>query len=313
MTAYLIQRLLASIPVMLVVALFVFLLLHITPGDPAIVIAGELASAEDLARIRTQLGLDLPIHRQFATWLMRVASGDLGTSIFSKLPVTELIGQRLEPTIMLTLLTSLIAISLSIPTGVLAAARAGTWIDRSLMALSVLGFSVPIFVLGYGLIQLFAVRLDLLPVQGYTPIRQGVWPFLRNLILPSCALGLVYFALIARMTRASMLDVLSEDYIRTARAKGVAPAPVLGRHALKNAAVPIVTTIGMGVAILLGGVVVTETVFNIPGLGRLTTEAILRRDYPVIQGVILLFSLVYVLVNLAVDLAYTLFDPRIRY
>ncbi len=313
MYAYVLHRLIAALPVLLVVALFVFLLLHITPGDPAIVIAGDLASAEELERIRQQLGLDRPLHLQFIAWIWRLAQGDLGLSIFSKLPVTTLIAQRLEPTIMLTLLTTLIAIAGAIPLGVIAAARAGTGLDRMLMGVSVLGFSVPIFVLGYGLIQLFAVTLDLLPVQGYTPLANGMWPALRGLILPSLALGLVYFALIARMTRASMLDVLSEDYIRTAHAKGVAPGPVLLVHALKNAAIPIVTTIGMGVALLLGGVVVTETVFNIPGLGRLTVEAILRRDYPVIQGVILLFSLVYVFVNLAVDLTYTVLDPRIRY
>ncbi len=313
MYTYVLHRLIAAVPVLLVVALFVFLLLHITPGDPAIVIAGDLASAEELERIRQQLGLDRPLHLQFIAWIWRLAQGDLGVSIFSNLPVTTLIAQRLEPTIVLTLLTTIIAIAGAIPLGVVAAARAGTGLDRMLMGVSVLGFSVPIFVLGYGLIQLFSVTLDLLPVQGYAPLAGGLWLTLRSMILPSLALGLVYFALIARMTRASMLDVLSEDYIRTAHAKGVAPGPVLLVHALKNAAIPIITTIGIGIALLLGGVVVTETVFNIPGLGRLTVEAILRRDYPVIQGVILLFSLVYVFVNLAVDLTYTLLDPRIRY
>jgi peptide/nickel transport system permease protein len=313
MYAYVLQRLFAAVPVLLVVALFVFLLLHITPGDPAIVIAGDLASAEELGRIRRQLGLDQPLHLQFAGWIWRVAQGDLGQSIFSKMPVTELIAQRLEPTILLAATTCVVAIAVAIPLGVAAAARAGTWIDRALMAVSVLGFSVPVFVLGYGLIQVFAVSLDLLPVQGYAPLARGTSGTLRSLALPSVTLGLVYFALIARMTRAAMLDVLTEDYIRTARAKGVAPGSVLGHHALRNAAVPIVTTIGMGVALLLGGVVVTETVFNIPGLGRLTVDAILRRDYPVIQGVILLFSAIYVFVNLAVDLAYTAIDPRIRY
>jgi peptide/nickel transport system permease protein len=313
MYAYVLQRLCAAVPVLLVVALFVFLLLHVTPGDPAVVIAGDLASAEDVERIRRQLGLDRPLHVQFAGWLWRLAQGDLGRSIFSGLPVADLIAQRLEPTILLATTTCVVAIVIAIPLGVAAAARAGTWIDRGLMAISVLGFSVPVFVLGYGLIQVFAVSLDLLPVQGYAPLSRGPAGTLRSLALPSLTLGLVYFALIARMTRASMLEVLAEDYIRTARAKGVAPANVLGRHALSNAAVPIVTTIGMGVALLLGGVVVTETVFNIPGLGRLTVDAILRRDYPVIQGVILLFSGIYVFVNLAVDLAYTAIDPRIRY
>ncbi|MCC7275521.1 MAG: ABC transporter permease [Alphaproteobacteria bacterium] len=310
---YLARRVVATVPVVLVVALFVFALLHLTPGDPAAVIAGDLASADDVARIRAQLGLDRPFVLQFWEWFVRLLSGDLGRSIFSNLPVSRLIAQRLEPTIALTVLTMIVAIVISVPIGVLAAWKAGTWVDRLVMGFSVLGFSVPIFVLGYGLIYLFAVRLEWLPVQGYVPIGTGMLPFLESLALPSVALGVVYVALIARMTRASMIEVLSQDYIRTARAKGLANGPVLLIHGLKNAAIPIVTTIGIGVALLLGGVVVTESVFNIPGLGRLTVDAILRRDYPVIQGVILVFSLAYVLVNLIVDLLYTVLDPRIKY
>ena len=296
-----------------VVALFVFSLLYISPGDPAAVIAGDIATEADIARIRAQLGLDQPYFTRFGTWLAALARGDLGTSIFTNLPVTTLIGQRLEPTAALTICTLIVAVGLSVPLGVLAAARAGGWIDRLVMGLSVLGFSVPVFVIAYGLILLFSVQLDWLPVQGYASIHEGFGPFIRHMILPSIALGLVYMALIARITRASMLDVLSQDYVRTANAKGLAPSAVLMRHALKNAAVPIVTIIGIGVALLIGGVVVTETVFAIPGIGRLTVDAILRRDYPVIQGVVLLFSFVYVLVNLLVDLLYTVFDPRIRY
>jgi len=201
----------------------------------------------------------------------------------------------------------------AVPLGVVAAARAGTWIDRAVMALSVLGFSLPVFVLAYLLILVFSIQLEWLPVQGYRSIQEGFWEWLRHLILPSIALGTVYIALIARITRASMLDVLAQDYIRTAQAKGLAPAAVLGAHALKNAAVPIVTVIGIGIALLISGAIVTETVFAIPGVGRLTVDAILRRDYPIIQGVILIFSGLYVLINLAVDLSYMLFDPRIRY
>jgi peptide/nickel transport system permease protein len=310
---YVVKRLLATIPVMGVVALFVFSLLYLSPGDPAAVIAGDIATEEDIARIRASLGLDQPYLVRFGHWLYALSQGDLGTSIFTGLPVTQLIGQRVEPTIALTLFTLVISVVVAVPLGVVAAARAGGWIDRMVMAISVMGFSVPVFVLAYLLIGLFSIQLEWLPVQGYKSISDGFWPFIRHLILPSVALGIVYMALIARITRASMLDVLSQDYVRTAHAKGLAPSTVLVGHALKNAAVPVVTIIGIGVALLIGGVVVTETVFAIPGIGRLTVDAILRRDYPIIQGVTLLFSAVYVIVNLLVDLSYTLFDPRIRY
>jgi len=313
MLRYFIKRLLATIPVMAIVALFVFSLLYISPGDPAAVIAGDIATEADIARIRAQLGLDQPYLVRFGNWVAGIARGDLGTSIFTNLPVATLIGQRIEPTLALTVCTLIVAVGLAVPLGVLAAARAGGWIDRIVMALSVVGFSVPVFVIAYGLILLFSIQLDWLPVQGYRSLRDGFVPFIRHMILPSFALGLVYMALIARITRASMLDVLAQDYVRTANAKGLAPGSVLVRHALKNAAVPIVTVIGIGVALLIGGVVVTETVFAIPGIGRLTVDAILRRDYPIIQGVTLLFSALYVFVNLAVDLSYSLFDPRIRY
>jgi peptide/nickel transport system permease protein len=311
--AFVVRRILATIPVMGVVAIFVFSLLYFSPGDPAAIIAGDIATAEDVARIRLALGLDEPFHIRFGTWLWAILHGDLGSSIFSNLPVTTLIGQRLEATISLSITTLVFAVAVAVPLGVVAAWKAGGWIDRAVMAFAVFGFSVPVFVLGYLLIFGFALQLDWLPVQGFVSIRAGFWPFLRQLILPSVALGTVYIALIARMTRASMLDVLSQDYIRTASAKGLRTDRVLLVHALRNAAVPIVTVIGIGVALLIGGVVVTESVFAIPGLGRMTVDAILRRDYPIIQGVILMFSFVYVLINLLVDLSYTLFDPRIRY
>ena len=313
MQAYLIRRVLAVIPVMAVVAIIVFLLLRLTPGDPAAVIAGDYASPEDIVRIRTALGLDEPLYVQLGIWGWSLLRGDLGVSIFSELPVTRLIGQRLEPTLALSLATMVFAIVLAVPMGVLAAWKVRTWIDRVVMLIAVLGFSLPVFWLGFLLIYGFSVRLEWLPVQGYVSFSEGFWPFLQHLILPTVTLGLVYMALIARITRAAMLEVLQEDYIRTARAKGLQPTSVLFRHALKNAAVPIVTIIGVGVALLIGGVVVTESVFAIPGLGRLTVDAILRRDYPVIQGVILVFSFAYVLVNLLVDLSYTFLDPRIRY
>ena len=313
MLGYVVRRLLATIPVIGMVAFFVFSLLYLTPGDPAAVIAGDIATVEDIERIRHTLGLDQPLLPRFWAWASAVLHGDLGISIFTNLPVTQLIGQRVEPTLSLALCTLIVAVLIAVPIGVIAAWRAGKLIDRLVMLFSVAGFSIPVFVLAYVLIYLFAIELDWLPVQGYTPLREGVWPWLRHLILPSIALGTIYIALIARITRATMLEVLAQDYVRTAHAKGLAPSAVLMRHALKNAAVPIVTIIGIGVALLISGVVVTESVFAIPGIGRLTVDAIIRRDYPIIQGVILLFSTIYVLVNLAVDLSYRLFDPRIQY
>src|SRR4029079_8082461 len=260
-----------------------------------------------------ELGLAHGLSVRFYRWLVGVLHGDLGISIFSNEPVAKLIGQRIEPTLCLALTTLIIAVTLAVSFGVLAAWKVGSWIDRSLMVVSVIGFSVPVFVVGYMLIYVFSINLRWLPVQGYSPIEQGLGPWIERLILPSIALGLAYVALIARITRTSMLDVLAEDYIRTARAKGVANHSMLLKHALKNAGVPIITVIGIGVALLIGGVVITETVFNIPGVGRLVVDAISKRDYPIIQGVILIFSGVYVLVNLLVDLSYTLPDPRTRY
>ncbi|MBS0337218.1 MAG: ABC transporter permease [Proteobacteria bacterium] len=313
MFAYFIRRLFATIPVMGVVALFVFSLLYLSPGDPAAIIAGDIATEEDIAKIRANLGLDQPYLVRFGTWLWALAHGDLGTSIFTNLPVSHLIAQRLEPTVALTLCTLVITIAVAVPVGVLAAWKAGTWVDRAVMGFSVLGFSMPVFVIAYLLIMLFSMQLGWLPVQGYRSVSEGLWPFVSHMILPSVALGIVYMALIARITRATMLEVLAQDYVRTAQAKGLSSNQVLLGHALKNASVPIVTVIGIGIALLISGVVVTETVFAIPGIGRLTVDAILRRDYPIIQAVTLLFSGVYVLINLAVDMSYTFLDPRIRY
>jgi peptide/nickel transport system permease protein len=307
------RRLLATIPVMGVVAIAVFALLHATPGDPAVIIAGDYATGEDIARIRAKLGLDQPFLTQVGLWVGRIVRGDLGTSIFSGLPVTTLIGQRVGTTAWLTLFAMLISVGIGVPLGVLAAWRKGAWIDRLVMIFAVSGFSIPTFWLGFILVYVFAISVGWLPVQGYIPITAGFWPFLSHLILPALTLSAVYMALIARMTRASMLGVLGEDYIRTAFAKGVAPRGVLIRHALKNASLPVVTIIGIGFALLIGGAVVTESVFALPGLGRLTVDAIIRRDYPVIQGVILIVSGVYVLINLVVDVLYVVLDPRIRY
>jgi peptide/nickel transport system permease protein len=313
MLGYLIRRVLAAVPVMGVVALFVFLLLRITPGDPAAILAGDNATPAQLERIRASLGLNEPLYVQFFTWVNKLLHGDLGVSLISNVPVLKMISQRVEPSISIALSTIILAVVIAVPLGVIAAWKHGTWIDRCVMGLSVLGFSVPVFVIGYVLIQVFAIDLRWLPVQGFKSITAGFGPFLERIILPTLTLSFVYIALIARMTRAAMLDVMGEDFIRTARAKGIGETAVLLRHGLRNAAVPVITVIGTGFALLISGVVVTESVFNLPGIGRLTVDAVLARDYPVIQAMILLTSLIYVTVNLLIDVAYTLLDPRIRY
>lgn len=313
MLGYIARRLLATIPVMAVVAITVFSMLRLTTGDPAAIIAGDNATSQDVAAIRGKLGLDRPLPQQFAIWLGKMLRGDFGESFFFKKTVAELVMERLEPTLALATCTLVLAVSMAVPLGVLAAWRRGTWIDRGVMGLSVIGFSVPVFVIGYVLIYVVAIQLGWLPVQGYQRLADGVGGFLERLVLPSFTLAVVYVALIARITRASVLEVLGADHVRTARAKGLGEAGVLLRHVLRNAAVPIVTVIGLGVALLIGGVVVTESVYAIPGLGRLTVDAVLARDYPTVQAVILLFSVVYVLINLLVDLTYTFLDPRIRY
>ena len=313
MLPYVGRRLIATIPVMAVVAIVVFMLLRLTTGDPAAIIAGDNATSQDVAAIRERLGLDRPLVEQFVSWLGRLLRGDFGESFFFKKQVSELILERVEPTLALATCTIVLTVALAIPLGILAAWRRGTWLDRIVMGFSVLGFSVPVFVIGYLLIYLFAIELAWLPVQGYQRLRDGLGGFVERLILPSVTLAVVFVALIARITRASVLEVLNADYVRTARAKGLSELPVMVRHVLRNAAVPIVTVIGVGIAVLIGGVVVTESVYSIPGLGRLTVDAVLARDYPTVQAVILVFSVVYVLINLLVDLSYTFLDPRIRY
>jgi peptide/nickel transport system permease protein len=296
-----------------IVAIFVFSMLRLTAGDPAAIIAGDNATSQQVAEIRVRLGLERPIPQQFIIWLGNVLRGDFGESFFFKKKVAELILERVEPTLALSMSTMLLAVATAVPLGVIAAWKRGTWIDRGVMGISVLGFSVPVFVIGYALIYLFAIELAWLPVQGYQRLREGFGGFLERLVLPSLTLAVIYVALIARITRASVLEVLGADHVRTARAKGLAELPVLLRHVLRNAAVPIVTVIGLGVALLIGGVVVTESVYSIPGLGRLIVDAVLARDYPTVQAVVLLFSVVYVVINLLVDLTYTFLDPRIRY
>jgi peptide/nickel transport system permease protein len=313
MGGYILRRILSTLPVLAIVAVFVFLMLRLTPSDPAAIIAGDYASPEQIEGIRERLGLNEPILKQFFIWISGVLRGDFGESFFYKKQVAELIGERLEPTLSLSLVTIFLVLLVAVPIGVIAAHNHGTWIDRFVMGFSVLGFSVPVFVVGYILIYIFAITLEWLPVQGYQRISDGIGGWLLRLILPAMTLSVVFIAFIARMTRTSVLEVLNEDYIRTARAKGQTEIKVLVRHALANAAVPILTIIGLTVAILIGGVVVTESVYTLPGLGLLTVDAVLARDYPTIQAVILLFSFAYVLINLLVDVAYTFLDPRIRY
>ncbi len=315
MLRFVVSRLAAVLPVLFVVSCVVFLILRLAPGDPAAVIAGNSATTADIEQIRAKLGLDRSLPVQFGIWLGRVVQGDLGYSYFLNKPVAELIAQRLEPTASLAIGTILMAVLIAVPLGAIAASRMGGWVDRALSVVSVAGFSIPVFVTGYVLIYLFSIQLDWLPVQGYRPLggKEGLAGWARHLILPWAALSIIYVALIARITRAAVSEALTEDYIRTARAKGVSEHVVLIRHALRNAAVPIVTVIGIGVALLIGGVVVTETVFAIPGLGSLTVDVVLNRDFPVIQGLVMFFAVVYVLINLLVDLSYLALDPRIRY
>ena len=313
MLAFLLRRIVATLPVLVIVALIVFLMTRLAPGDPAAAILGDNATAENVAKVRANLGLADSLPVQFGRWSWQVMQGNLGESFFMRIPVRELIAQRIEATMSLAALTLVFTLVIAVPLGVIAAWRHGGWLDRMLMGFSSLGFSIPVFVIGYVLIWLFALKLQWLPVQGYDRMSEGLWPWLSHLLLPALALSVIYIALIARVTRAAVAEAMTEDYIRTARAKGISEKQVLVRHALANAAVPIVTVIGIGIALLIGGVVVTESVFAIPGLGSLTVDAVLSRDFPLIQGITLFFSVIYVLVNLLVDLSYLVFDPRIRY
>ncbi|WP_241082026.1 ABC transporter permease [Achromobacter xylosoxidans] len=313
MLAYIVRRLLATIPIIIIVAILIFAMLRLTPGDPATIIAGDDASAVQLENIRSSMGLDKPISIQLLVWCSQLLQGDLGVSLISGNPVTAMIHDRIGPTIALSLLTIVLTLTVAIPLGISAAWNQGRFLDRWIMGGSVVGFSVPTFVISYVLIYIFSIKLGWFPVQGYRPLTDGFSSFILRLILPACALSAVYVALIARITRSSIIEVMNEDFIRTARAKGALERNVFLRHALRNAAVPIVTIVGIAIGSLLSGVVVTESVFNLPGLGRLVVEAVLARDYPVIQGLILLFSLLFILINLVVDLLYTVFDPRIRY
>lgn len=312
MLAYTIRRVILTIPVMLLVATGVFLLLHLTPGDPVGVMLGPDASEQQRTEMRQRLGLDRPLPIQYADWLSRVARGDLGRSLFLDKSVSSALLERTQPTLLLTILSSLVAIVVGLPSGIIAARRRGSWIDVGSMGIAMLGISMPTFWLGLNLILLFAVQWRALPVAGYEPLSSGLWESLKYMILPAITLGVAQAALLARMTRSMMLEVLNQDFVRTARAKGLNEHSVIYRHALRNAFIPLLTVIGLIVAALLSGAVVTEQIFNIPGVGRLLIQAIGRRDFPLVQGAVLVISAIYVLVNLAVDLLYAVIDPRIR-
>ncbi|MBB4003211.1 ABC transporter permease [Aurantimonas endophytica] len=327
MLTHVVRGVMAAVPVVLVVVILVFLLVRIAPGDPAERLAARdsfslsdsadvtsraSASSERAADARARMGIDQPVHVQFGEWVSLVIRGEFGESFVYRQPVATLVWQRLEPSLSIALFTTVLSVAVGIPLGAIAAWQAGRLVDRAVLGFCALGLSLPAFVAGYLLIYLFAIKLAWLPVQGYRPLSEGVGTWASHLLLPSLSLTFLFAALAASMTRMAVLGVLHEDYIRTARAKGLPESLVLFRHALPNAANPVLTVIGIGIAVLLGGVVVTESVFNIPGIGRLTTDAVLAGDYPVVQAVVLLAALVNVGVNLAIDLAYGLFDPRLR-
>ena len=313
MSVYILRRLLASLPVIFMVGVITFSILHIAPGDPAVLMAGEEATPEDVEKMRQALGFDRPFYVQFGVWVGNLLRGDLGTSIFSKHSIASLMAPRLQPTLSLGLIAIVLSVLIGVPMGVVAAAYVGSLTDRAAMIFAVLGFSVPVFWLGFIFIWLFAVEIRLFPAVGFVPISEGILPFLRSLTLPALANAIPFSALVARMTRSTMIEVLQEDYVRTARAKGLSGFVVIMRHALRNASIPIVTVVGLVFAALVSGAVVTETVFAIPGLGRLLVDGVVRRDYPIVQAMLMVTAVAYVFVNLIIDVFYAYLDPRIRY
>jgi peptide/nickel transport system permease protein len=310
---YVAQRVVAMVPVLLIVAVFTFSLIHIVPGDPAIILAGDQATPERVARLQERMGLNKPLPEQFAIWITKALQGDLGVSPANNYPVAKQIGQRLEPTLSIGVLALLLSMVVAVPLGVLAAWKVNTWIDRASMIFAVLAFSIPVFWLEYNMVTLFAVNLEWFPALGYKPLSEGIGPWLKHITLPVIAVGIISAALPARVTRSTMLEILKEDYVRTARAKGLVEQAVLVRHALRNAMVPILTMFGLSLAGMIGGLVISEQVFAIPGVGQLIVGAVSNRDYPLIQATMLLVAVSYVIVNLLIDLTYLYFDPRIRY
>lgn len=312
MFGYLLKRIFSLIPVLFVVSIAIFLIIHLTPGDPATAMLGLEATKEQIQSLKDEMGLNLPIYQQYIHWVVNVFHGDLGNSYFMTEPVTEAIVNHLGPTLSLAILAEIVALILAIPIGIIAAYRRGSVMDQSLMILSLFGMAVPSFLLGLLLMLLLGVELQWLPVAGYKPISDGLWTHFQYLILPAVSLGAIQAALVARMTRSSMLEVLNSNFIKTARSKGVRESKVVLKHTLRNAFLPILTVIGQSFGTLVTGAVVVETIFNIPGLGQLVINSIERRDFPVIQGVVLFVTLIYVMINLIVDLLYGVIDPRVR-
>lgn len=312
MLGYIIKRILSLIPVLFVVSIAIFLIIHLTPGDPAAAILGIEASEEQIQELNEEMGLNLPVYQQYLNWVSGVIQGDFGDSYFMNEPVTEAIFNHLGPTVSLALLAEIAALVVAIPIGILAAYRRGSFTDKGLMVISLLGMAVPSFLLGLLLMLVFAVNLQWLPVAGYRPLSNGLWDHLRYLILPAISLGAFQAALVARMTRSSMLEVHNKGFIKTARSKGVKEYKVVFKHAFRNAFLPILTVIGQSFGALVTGAVVVETIFNLPGLGQLIINSIERRDFAVIQGVVLFVTLIYVFINLIVDLLYGIIDPRVR-
>src|SRR5690625_4088605 len=310
--SYIVKRILSLIPVLFVVSIVIFMLVHITPGDPASVMLGVDATQEQLAELRQEMGLDLPIYQQYFNWVGGVFQGDFGVSYFMKEPVTQSIFSHIGPTLSLAIIAQTITILIAVPLGIAAANRRGTMADQSIMGVSLLGMSIPSFLLGLFLILLIGVKLGWLPVAGYQPLSSGLWNHIKYLIMPAISLGAIQAALVARMTRTSMLEVLNTNFIKTAQAKGVKKRAIVYKHALRNAFLPILTVIGQTFGVLVAGAVVTETIFNIPGIGQLIINSVERRDYAVIQGVVLFVTLSYVLINLVIDLLYGFVDPRVR-
>jgi peptide/nickel transport system permease protein len=312
-TNFLLRRLASVVPVLLIVSVFVFLLIHLTPGDPVGYMLGPMASPAQVERMRALLGFDRPIYVQYGIWLARAVRGNLGDSIFMSIPVAEAIYQRIQPTVLLTIMAVVFEVAIGMPVGVVAAIRRNTWIDQSMMTIALLGLSIPSFWLGLELILYVGVYLHVLPVAGYVPLERSWIGAIRSLLMPAFTLGFINAALVARMTRSSMLDVLSQDFVRTALAKGLPRTRVVWHHALRNALLPVLTVVGNSFVILLGGLVITEQVFAIPGVGQLVINAVLQRDYPVIQGVLLYLVAIYVFINVMIDVIYALADPRIKY
>jgi peptide/nickel transport system permease protein len=312
LNTYLAKRLLSLLPILFVVSTFVFMIIHLTPGDPASVMLGEEATQQEINTLREQLGLNQPLYQQYFLWIGNALRGNLGYSYFMKVPVTEAIISRLGPTLSLAVLAQLLAVVIAIPVGILSARKRGSVTDQSLMSMSLLGISVPSFLLSLFLVLLFTVKLKWLPVAGYKPLDDGVWNHLKYLIIPALALGTINAALISRMTRSSMLEVLNSNYVKTARSKGVKERNVIYRHALRNAFLPILTVIGQTFAGLVAGAAVLETIFNIPGVGQLIINSVERRDYSVLQGTVLFVTVAFVFINLLIDLLYAVIDPRVR-